>query len=111
MIRLENSGRTTRNNQSTKTIVFEEGCHIHTQSLDRSLEGVLTYLASTYMSSDKPLSQKEIKLNQFLYDPCDPITDVWKKLQDHSKAAACQGVPVTYAWKMEQGLVPAETKK
>lgn len=56
------------------------------------------------MSSDELLSQREIKLNQFLYNPLDAIADVWKKLQNHSKAAACQGVPVTEAWKMDKVL-------
>jgi hypothetical protein len=75
-----------------------------TQSLDRNLSDVLTYLAATYASSDEPMSTREIKLNQFSYDPRNPIADIWTLLKEHSDAGERQNVPVSDAWKVDKVL-------
>lgn len=73
-----------------------------TQSLDRDLSAVLAYLATTYASSDEPMSTRETKLNQFLYDPRQPIAEIWTKIKDHAEAGQRQNVPVSDAWKIDK---------
>jgi hypothetical protein len=68
------------------------------------LSDVLTYLAATYASSDEPMSTREIKLNQFSYDPRHPIADIWTLLKEHSDAGERQNVPVSDAWKVDKVL-------
>ena len=75
-----------------------------TQSLDRNLSGVLTYLARTYASSDEPMSTREIKINQFSYDPRKPMADLWTLLKEHAEAGQRQNVPVSDAWKIDKVL-------
>lgn len=75
-----------------------------TQSLDRNLSAVLTYLARTYASSDEPMSSREIKLNQVSYDPRKPMADIWTLLKEHAEAGQRQNVPVSDAWKIDKVL-------
>ena len=75
-----------------------------TQSLDRDLSAVLTYLATTYASSDEPMSTRELKIVQFSYDPRQPIADIWTLLKEHTEAGLRQNVPVNDAWNIDKVL-------
>ena len=75
-----------------------------TQSFEMPLRDVMTWLMDTFQNIDEGITTREIKLAEYVYDPRDPITEVWNMLTKHRDAAARLNVPVTDAWLMDRGI-------